>query len=155
MENQETLHIYQFESTYIDDSTVVEAFAKRAYPELAHRDFSGEGVRYIVAHLVAPGGITFAGVERLREIQSTLDRKYEGRIRLDAMRLDELVWGEMYPAIEEKYQDSSGRFGGLHLNSKIKKLCKQLCENRRSEAKQFSLQQSHQQSEAVQLSLFE
>jgi hypothetical protein len=151
MENQETLHIYQFESTYIDDSTVVEAFAKRAYPELAHRDFSGQGVRYIVAHLVAPGGITFAGVERLREIQSTLDRKYGGRIRLDAMRLDELVWGEMYPAIEEKHQDASGKFGGLYLNSKIKKLCKQLCEKRTTKSKQPSLQQS----EPVQLSLFQ
>jgi hypothetical protein len=151
MENQETLHIYQFESTYIDDSTVVEVFAKRAYPELAHRDFSAKGIRYVVAHLVAPGGITLTGVERLREIQLTLDRKYGGRIRLDAMRLDELVWGEMYPAIEEKYQDASGRFGGLHLHSKIKKLCKQLCEKDTTESKQFFLRQS----EPVQLNLFQ
>jgi hypothetical protein len=150
MENQETLHIYQFESTYIDDSTVVEAFAKKAYPELAHRDFAGKDIRYIVAHLVAPGGITLAGVERLKEIQATLDQKYGGRIRLDAMRLDELVWGEMYPAIEEKHQDASGKFGGLYLNSKIKKLCKQLCEKRTTKSKQPSLQQS----EPVQLSLF-
>lgn len=154
MENQETLHIYQFESTYIDDSTVVEVFAKRAYPELAHRDFSGKGIRYIVAHLVAPGGITLAGVERLKEIQATLNYKYEGRIKLDAMRLDELVWGEMYPAIEEKYQDAAGRFGGLHLNSKIKKLCKRLCEKRI--ALPGNLEQPRlQQSKAVQLSIFE
>jgi hypothetical protein len=155
MENQETLHIYKFESTYIDDSTVVEAFAKRAYPELAHRDFSPKDVKYIVAHLVAPGGITQAAVGRLREIQAMLDAKYGQRICLDAMRLDELVWGEMYPAIEEKYQDASGRFGNLHLNSKIKKLCKQLCEKNVSLlGKSKSEQPRLQQSEAVQLELF-
>lgn len=48
------------------------------------------------------------------------------------MRLDELVWNELYPAIEERYQDSKGKFGGHYLNRKIKVICSQLCENKSS-----------------------
>lgn len=129
MDDFQTLHIYQFETTYIDDTQVTQFWGK-GYPEIAYRDFvkSGSAAKKIVAHLVAPAGITSAGVERLKEVQSTLDLKYGGRIKLDAMRLDELVWGEMYPAIEERYRDTQGKFGGLHLNDKIKKVCRKLCD---------------------------
>jgi hypothetical protein len=128
MDDFQTLHIYQFETTYIDDAQVTQFWGK-GYPEIAYRDFvrPGSAAKRIVAHLVAPAGITAAGVERLKQIQSALDQKYQGRIKLDAMRLDELVWGEMYPAIEERYRDTQGKFGGLHLNDKIKKVCKKLC----------------------------
>ena len=126
--NLQTLHIYSFESSFIDDSDVIEVFQKRAYPEIAYRDYVSKGVNRIVAYLVAPAGITTAGVERLSEIQKTLDSKYRGSIVLDAMRLDELVWGIMYPAIEERYSDGSGTFGKHHLNRTVKNLCKKLCQ---------------------------
>lgn len=58
LKNLEVLHIYHFESTYIDDSDVTEVFGSRAYPDLAYRDFLNKGVKYVVAHLVAPEGIT-------------------------------------------------------------------------------------------------
>lgn len=122
------LHVYQFESTYIDDADVVEICQNRAYPEIVYRDYASKGVKVVVVHLVAPGGITQAGVERLKECQQTFDLKYQGGIQLDAMRLDELVWGEMYPAIAERYQDSTGAFATYHLNRKIKPLCKKLCD---------------------------
>ena len=126
--NLQTLHIYSFESSFIDDGDVIEVFQKRAYPEIAYRDYASKGVKRIVAYLVAPAGITTAGVERLSEIQKTLDSKYRGSIVLDAMRLDELVWGIMYPAIEERYSDGSGTFGKHHLNRTVKNLCKKLCQ---------------------------
>lgn len=150
LKNLETLHIYMFESNYIDDSDVVEVFGKRAYPELAYRDFVQKGVKFVVAHLVSPAGITVAGVERLQEIQKTLDEKYQGAIILDAMRLDELVWGEMYPAIEERYSDASGKFGWHYLNRKVKKICTSLCEKITSN-KTLS---SSSESKFEQLSLF-
>lgn len=128
LKNLEVLHIYIFESSYVDDSTVVELFVKRAYPEVAYRDFVKKGVKFVVAHLVSPAGITVAGNERLQEIQKTLNEKYQGAVILDSMRLDELVWGVMYPAIEERYSDASGKFGWHHLNRKIKTICRRLCE---------------------------
>lgn len=150
LKNLETLHIYMFESNYIDDSGVVEVFGKRAYPELAYRDFVQKGVKFVVAHLVSPAGITVAGVERLQEIQKTLDEKYQGAIILDVMRLDELVWGEMYPAIEERYSDASGKFGWHYLNRKVKKICTSLCEKITSN-KTFS---SSSEPKFEQLSIF-
>ena len=128
LKSQHILHIYHFENTYIDDKDVVDNFKTRACPELAYRDFNLDNNKCVVAHLVSPGGITRAGIERLQECQRDLDIKYKGAIKLDAMRLDELVWGEMYPAIQERYQDSSGKFGTHNINLKIKKLCKQLCD---------------------------
>ncbi len=130
LKNLETLHIYIFESNYVDDSDVIEVFGKCAYPELAYRDFLQKGVKFVVAHLVSPAGITVAGFERLQEIQKTLDEKYQGAIILDSMILSELVWGEMYPAIKERYSDASGKFGWHHLNLKIKKICSRLCEQK-------------------------
>ena len=128
LKNLETLHIYIFQNNYVDAADVIEVFQKRAYPELAYRDFVTRGVKFVIAHLVSPAGITVAGCERLKQIQKTLDEKYQGSVVLDAMRLDELVWGVMYPAIEERYCDSAGKFGWHTLNRKIKKMCIQLCQ---------------------------
>ena len=77
--------------------------------------------------MVAPGGITQSGVEKLKECQRDLDKKYPGAIKLDFMRLDELVWGEMYPAIEEQYKNQVGSNATRHINRKIRPICKQLC----------------------------
>lgn len=120
------LHIYEFVSDYVDDANVIEIFKLKAYPEIANRD-KPSGVQYIVAHLVAPGGITQLGVERLKECQRDLDSKYSGAIKLDFMRLDELVWGEMYPAIEEKYNDKLEYKSAHYRKGKVKAICKQLC----------------------------
>lgn len=159
MDDFQTLHIYQFETTYIDDTQVTQFWGK-GYPEIAYRDFvrPGSAAKRIVAHLVAPAGITAAGVERLKQIQSALDQKYQGRIKLDAMRLDELVWGEMYPAIEERYRDMQGKFGSLHLNDKIRKVCKKLCEPPKQKKlagrSQNSLNSSTSEQGFEQLTLF-
>lgn len=150
LRNIEVLHVYQFESTYIDDADVAEVFIGRAYPEVAYRDYREQGVKQVVVHLVSPGGITQPGVEKLSECQATLDRKYRGTIRLDAMRLDELVWGEMYPAIQERYQDSAGKFGSHHLNRKVKQICKRLCTGLSSSPKMLQ----SAKTEGTQLSLF-
>jgi hypothetical protein len=121
-----TLHIYEFVNNYVDDEDVIRIFKLRAYPEIVNRD-KPKSIQCIVAHLVAPGGITELGVEKLKECQRDLDRKYHGAIKLDFMRLDELVWGEMYPAIEEQYTNQVGSNATRHLNRKIKSICKQLC----------------------------
>lgn len=131
------LHVYQFESTYIDDGDVVEICQNRAYPEIVYRDYASKGVKVVVLHLVAPGGITQSGVERLKECQQTFDLKHQGGIQLDAMRLDELVWGEMYPAIAERYRDPEGVFATHHLNRQIKSLCKKLCDGISSSQRQL------------------
>lgn len=120
-----TLHIYEFVDNYVDDEDVIRIFKLKAYPEIVNRD-KPKSVQCIVAHLVAPGGITGLAVERLKECQRSLDKKYNGAIKLDFMRLDELVWGELYPAIEEKYKNRTERNATPHLN-KIRKICKQLC----------------------------
>lgn len=150
LKNMEILHIYYFESSYVDDADVSDIFKSRAYPDIAYRDYLDKGVKYVVAHLVAPGGITQAGVERLNEIQQGFNVKYGGRIKLDAMRLDELVWNELYPAIEERYQDARGKFGTHYLNRKIKTMCQKL-----SQQKAFShkLEESNK-PKFEQLSLF-
>ena len=126
LESLDVLHIYQFKASYVDDSDVIKVFQNRAYPELAYRDFKDKGIRCVVAHLVSPGGITVGGVERLKEVQLILDSKHHGAIKLDSMLLGELVWGEIYPAIQKRYQDNEGGFGTLHLNSKPKKICNKL-----------------------------
>lgn len=154
LKNLETLHIYIFQENYIDDADVVEVFAKRAYPELAHRDFSQRGVKFIVAHLVAPAGITEAGCKRIKEIQKTLDGKYQGLIILDAMRLDELVWGEMYPQIQERYSDASGKFAWHHLNRKIKHICSSLCKQVDTNKISTEVDSGNTKSGYKQLSLF-
>lgn len=127
LENTSILHVYDFVNSYVDDQDVVEIFKARAYPEIAYRDNKSKGVKSVVAHLVSPGGITQSGAERLAECQLDLDEKYGGFIKLDSMTLDELVWGEMYPAIEEKYRDDSGKLVSHQLNRKIKAICKKLC----------------------------
>ena len=135
------LHIYWFNSSFIDDTDVAEVFQEKAHPEAAYRDFSNKGIEIIVANLISPGGITKSGVERLRQIQEALDSKYDGKIQLNAMRLDELVWGYMYPAIAERYQDGLGKFATHNLNMKVKSICKRLCgtrintKNKRKEGK--------------------
>lgn len=135
LRNMDVLHIYYFESSYIDDADVIDVFSSRAYPDIAYRDYLDKGVEYVVAHLVAPGGITQTGVERLNEIQQRFNAKYNGRIKLDAMRLDELVWNELYPAIEERYQDAKGKFGIHYLNRKIKNICQKLSQQKPSSNK--------------------
>ncbi|NES66041.1 MAG: KilA-N domain-containing protein [Okeania sp. SIO2D1] len=140
MRNLEVLHAYQFVSNYIDDADVVEIFKKRSYPEIVWRD-KPPGTEFVVTHVVAPGGITEAGVKRLREIQRSLDKDYGGKLQLDAMRLDELVWGELYPRIKERYQDPSGKFGTHYLNRDIRKVCHRLCEPFESASK--AVQASH------------
>ena len=124
------LHIYWFDSSFVDDTDVVDVFLERAYPEVAYRDFSDKGIEIVVANLISPGGITKSGVERLRQIQETFDSKYDGKIQLNSMRLDELVWGFMYPAIAERYQDGLGKFATHNLNMKVKSICEKLCETK-------------------------
>jgi hypothetical protein len=128
LKNLKVLHIFHFDTTYIDDADVSEICQVRAYPELALRDEKGRGIECVVTHLVSPGGITVAGVERLKEMQTLFDDKYSGRIRLSAMRLSELVWEFMYPTIQERYRDERGKFGSLHLGE-VKKVCNALCQN--------------------------
>jgi hypothetical protein len=128
LKNLSVLHIFHFDTTYIDDADVSEICQVRAYPELALRDEKGRGIECVVTHLVSPGGITVAGVERLKEMQTLFDDKYSGRIRLSAMRLSELVWEFMYPTIQERYRDERGKFGSLHLGE-VKKVCNALCQN--------------------------
>jgi hypothetical protein len=128
LEKQEILHIYHFQSDYIDDADVVDIFKTKAYPEIAYRDSKVKGVKTLVTHLVAPGGITKAAVERLRECQKDLDTKFKGAVVLDAMRLDELVWGEMYQQIKERYQDNDGKLAQHNFNRKIVGICQQLCD---------------------------
>jgi hypothetical protein len=128
LEDLNTLHIYLFQDNYVDDADVVDLFSEKAYPEVAYRDYAKKGVTAVVAHLVSPAGITVAGCQRLNEIQKTLNDKYQNAIFLDAMKLDELVWGVMYPAIEERYRDASGKFASHQLNRKIRKICTTLCE---------------------------
>jgi KilA-N domain len=145
-----TLHIYEFVNNYVDDEDVIRIFKLRAYPEIVNRD-KPKSIQCIVAHLVAPGGITELGVEKLKECQRDLDTKYHGAIKLDFMRLDELVWGEMYPAIEEQYKNQVGSNAARHMNRKIKALCKQLCAGVPSNTKALSLDRN---SPSHQLSLF-
>ena len=128
LKNKDILHVYHFQCDYIDDENVVDIFKSRAYPEIAYRDFKDKGIKVVVTHLVAPGGVTKAAAERLKECQSDLDARFKGAIKLDAMRLDELVWGEMYPAIEERYSDTSGKIAQHHFNRKITTICKKLCD---------------------------
>ena len=124
------LHIYWFDSSFVDDTDVVEVFQKRAYPEVAYRDFKDKGIEIVVANLISPGGITKSGVERLCQIQKTFDSKYGGKIQLSSMRLDELVWGFMYPAIAERYQDANGKFATHNLNMTVKSICEKLCKTK-------------------------
>ena len=125
-----TLYIYWFDSTFIDDTDVVEVFQKRAYPEIAYRDFKDKGIKLIVANIISPSGITQSGLDRLRQIQKILDKEHKGAIQLNSMRLDEMVWGYMYPAIAERYQDSFGKFATHNLNFKVKSLCTELCKKK-------------------------
>lgn len=88
-----------------------------------------EGVKYVVANIVSPCGITVEGVERLKECQETFDGKFGKEIiHLNAIRLDELVWGQMYPLIAERYLDADGKFGWHNVNKKIQGVCKKLCQ---------------------------
>ena len=125
----EGVNIYHFETSYIDDIDVVEFCSVRSYPELAYRDLANKGVRYVIANIVSPCGITVEGVERLKECQETFDGKLGKEIiHLNAIRLDELVWGQMYPLIAERYLDADGKFGWHNLNQRIKEICKKLCQ---------------------------
>lgn len=127
IEKISVLHVYQFKSDYIDDQDVVEFFSQRAYPEIAYRD-KDNTIKCVVVHIVAPGGITKDALQRLNDIQYSLDMKYgKGVIKLDAMRLDELVWGEMYPKIKERYKDDDGCYGWHNLNKTVTSKCKKLC----------------------------
>ena len=150
--NLTVLHIYWFDSSFVDDTDVVDIFMERAYPELAYRDFKDKGIEIVVANLISPGGITKSGVERLREIQKTFDSKYHGKIQLNSMRLDELVWGFMYPAIAERYQDSLGKFATHNLNMKVKSICEKLCETKVNVS---TKSKSKKKETEVQLSLFD
>ena len=150
LKDSSVLHIYEFVSNYVDDEDVLKIFKLKAYPEIANRDKS-TGIQCVVAHLVAPGGITQPAVERLKECQNDLNKKYAGAIKLDFMRLDELVWGEMYPAIEEKYKDRVGNNAARHMNRKIKSICKQLCVGVPVSTKALS---PNRDSSSQQLSLF-
>ena len=155
LENLDILHIYQFKANYVDDTDVIDAFQTKAYPELAYRDFKDKGIRCVVAHLVSPGGINTGGVERLREVQLILDSKYNGAIKLDSMLLGELVWGEIYPAIQKRYQDNEGGFSTLHLNSKPKKICNKLLNRKLLASDQNSSKKIKDSSTHRQLSLFD
>jgi len=121
------ISVYHFESDYIDEADVADIFLGRSYPQIVYRELNSRFRNFIV-YLVSPSGISDAGVERLKEAQGIIDKKCDGRVRLSAMRLDELVWGEMYPAIEAQYQDKNGWFGQHYLNNNVRNLCESLCQ---------------------------
>jgi hypothetical protein len=153
IENLDVLHLFQFEPDYVDDADVTDVFLTRAYPEVAYKHFSGKGIKYVVAHIVSPGGITETGIERIKEVQEILDRKYENKIKLDSMLLGELVWGEFYPAIERMYNELDGRYGRLFLYGTIRPICNRLCDPKTLTADKKALQESKLPT-VNQLSLF-
>ena len=153
IENLDVLHLFQFEPDYVDDADVTDVFLTRAYPEVAYKHFSQKGIKYIVAHLVSPGGITDTGIERMKEVQEILDKKCQNRIKLDSMLLGELVWGEFYPAIERMYNELDGKYGRLFLYGTIRPICNRLCDPTTLTADKKALQQSKLPT-ANQLSLF-
>lgn len=121
------LRAYHFEPDYVDEADVANVCLGRSYPEILFRD-RNESYKHFEFYIVSPCGITDAGVKRLKEVQPIIDSNCDGRVKLGAMRLDKLVWDEMYPAIEDHHKDSNGRFGYNHLNGKIRKLCELLCD---------------------------
>lgn len=126
-EDPQLIKVYHFEPDYVDEADVADVFLGRSYPEIIYRDQKDKYKSFVV-YLVSPGGITDAAVERLKEAQTIIDKKCDGRVKLCAMRLDDLVWNEMYPGIEKQYKDSGGWFGHHHLHKDIRQLCEKLCD---------------------------
>lgn len=130
-DDSDVLTIYEFKSDYIDDYDVKDAFYSKNYIDIVIRDYLKKGFNFnkICGRLVAPGGITAAGVSELNEVQKLLRERYKAEafeIELDALPLHQLVWEEMYPAITKKYEDEEGKYGYIFVISSVRSLCRML-----------------------------
>ncbi len=118
-------------SNYVDSGVVSDTCLTKAYPEIALRELPKSGIRFetLVFQMVSPCGITESGVDRLNDIRDLLTRKYGKKIFLDAIRLDDMIWNQIYPAIEQTYRDEDGSIGNqfLFVRDEILRLCGELC----------------------------
>jgi hypothetical protein len=124
----DALYVYEFKSNYVDGFDVSDAFYSKDYIDLAIRDFRKIGFTFskVVGCLVSPAGITDAGVRKLKEIEITLNKRYQSEnftIVLDSLPLHKFVWDKIYPEIASRHEDEEGKFGYGFVNTEVKGLC--------------------------------
>ena len=136
--------ITEFKSNYIDDTDVADTCLTKDYPKLAftkfvkklnkrHLSFSKSEMSYspytLVFQLVAPAGITEAGVKKLAEAQKLISEEFGTQIILDAVPLEFMVWHQIHPAIVQTYKDGQGKIGRQfsYVREDIDQLCHELC----------------------------
>ncbi|MBD2569875.1 hypothetical protein [Anabaena lutea] len=124
----------EFKSNYIDYEDVKYAYEVKRYIDLAYNQFIHRSrlvmpSSSLVFQFISPCGITEDGLEALNEVQKHADEKYIEKIYIDAVRLDDFVWNQLYPAIRQTYQDEQGDIGNqfFYVKDKIIQICLEIC----------------------------
>lgn len=100
--------VIEFKSNYIDDTDINEACFVKNYPQNAYNKL---GKTYpLVFQFVSPAGITENGLAALRKAETFLQMEFP-KLYLSSVKLEYLVWQELYPAIERAYCDERGKIG--------------------------------------------
>ncbi|BAY29188.1 hypothetical protein NIES2107_10290 [Nostoc carneum NIES-2107] len=122
--------ICELKSNYINHEDISNIYYVKRYINLAYNRFSPTGKgKTLVFLFVSPCGITQEGVKILNEIQKDLSEKNNFDAYVDALRLDDLIWNKIYPAIKASYKDEQGRIGNqfVYVQEKIKQICLEIC----------------------------
>jgi hypothetical protein len=125
----QVLVLTDFKSNYIDAADVSDTCLTKNYPVLALNQSERFNFDTLIFQLVSPAGITQDGVHMLNTIQRILTEQYGEKIKLDALRLDDMVWNQIYPAIEGTYKDECGVIGNQfsYIKEEVLQLCQEIC----------------------------
>jgi len=129
--------VSELKSNYITHEDIKDAYEVKRYVDLAYVRFRNLYNRNppqqfktsLIFQFISPCGITEEGVEALKEVQKHADEKYKEKVYIDAIRLDDFVWNQLYPAIKQTYEDGSGKIGRqfLYIKENVTQICLEIC----------------------------
>ncbi|MFN6539344.1 MAG: hypothetical protein RM021_023740 [Nostoc sp. EkiNYC01] len=129
--------VSELKSNYITYEDIKEVYEVKRYVDLAYNRFRNIFYRNsyqqfktsLVFQFISPCGITEEGIEALKEVQKHADEKYKDKVYIDAVRLDDFVWNQLYPAIIQTYEGGTGKIGSQfsYIKGKINQICLEIC----------------------------
>ncbi|WP_392534315.1 hypothetical protein [Nostoc sp. C117] len=129
--------VSEIKSNYVTHEDIKDVYEVRRYVDLAYnrfRRFLNSNPYYLfqtslVFQFISPCGITEEGVQALNEVQKHADEKYKEKVYIDAVRLDDFVWNQLYPAIKNTYKDPTGKIGNQFsfIKDKVNQICLEIC----------------------------
>lgn len=125
--------VNEIKSNYISVEDIKNTYYTKEYIDLAYSNFR-HIFKYptepsLIFQFVSPCGITDEALKVLQEVQEDADQKYNDKIYIESVRLDDFVWNQINPAIRSTYRDEDGEIGKqyVYVKGKVHQLCLEIC----------------------------